>query len=305
MGQEHGEPEEELDALVTEIERDPLAGEVYLESEAEQMPGDSVGVSRADLEEALQLVNGLGEIRVKVAAGAFTVTGLLRRGVRVSALLRVLEKDRSVEPLVPESPVVAAIAERLQRKGERLPLVIGSCRSGAFRAANACWVGEGDPIPVTSLAKLKGLLDAWSGEPPSPAVWLAAEQAARRAAERRVAQMQAEARERERQGLEAQIEAARHRLLLELGRYLVCVGEGVDDLNGVLYRQLQRETTTRARLTQAYEKLGGYPDWDPDVLRDLAEFTINLSENERKARLLGKELDAALQDPRWQAAGIL
>lgn len=73
-------------------------------------------------------------------------------------------------------------------------------------------------------------------------------QAAQRQAEQFVARLEDKAPERQRQGLEAQVDAARQQLILELGRYLVCLKEGTDDLNGMLYRHLQRETATRALL---------------------------------------------------------
>lgn len=47
--------------------------------------------------------------------------------------------------------------------------------------------------------------------------------------------------------------------------------------------------------------LGGYPTWDDESVRGLGQFVGKLTENQRRARLLGKELDAALEDPRWAA----
>ena len=58
-----------------------------------------------------------------------------------------------------------------------------------------------------------------------------------------------------------------------------------------------------ARLRQCFERLGRtYPTWDPDLVDDMRSEIHGQPASRREARLLGSELDAALQDPRWQAA---
>ncbi len=51
-------------------------------------------------------------------------------------------------------------------------------------------------------------------------------------------------------------------------------------------------------------RIGGYPEWDAWRLRDLREFRATLSVNQVKARLTGRELEAALSDPRWQVLDL-
>jgi len=68
----------------------------------------------------------------------------------------------------------------------------------------------------------------------------------------------------------------------------------------VLYQQMSRDIASARRLKQCWEKLGGYPNWDQELC-ELKNFSQQLTENQRTARLLGKELDAALGDPRWEA----
>jgi superfamily II DNA or RNA helicase len=303
LGQERGVPADVLGAVAEQIRQDPLADETYLESDADATVGTVPVISRSDLVDALRSVDGVAGIRVKAKSGegCFVVTGLGKKHVRLSADVRVLESDRAVEPLTADGAAVLALAERLHRKGERLPLVIGTHRSGAFRAAVAIWIGGGGTEAIADIARLKQLFETWSGEFVDPATWLAANEAARAEAKRLVEEMEARASQTEANGLGAQVAAARSRLLKELGRYLACAGQGTDDLNGVFHRLMERETATRSRLMQAYERLGGYPTWEPDLCRELGDFASALSENQRKARLLGKELDAALQDPRWQA----
>lgn len=46
-----------------------------------------------------------------------------------------------------------------------------------------------------------------------------------------------------------------------------------------------------------------YPDWPPELAAEFEEFRNHLTENQPRARLAGKEIDAALQDPRWRVAG--
>jgi len=45
----------------------------------------------------------------------------------------------------------------------------------------------------------------------------------------------------------------------------------------------------------------GYPDWPADLRRELDSFDRGLTDNQRRARLLGGEIDAAIDDPRWMA----
>jgi hypothetical protein len=143
----------------------------------------------------------------------------------------------------------------------------------------------------------------WNGTYPDPRRRREAEEAARRTAEERVERDARQASTREEEGLKRQLDAARTRLLRELGKYLVSLGQGAGDLNSLLFRQMQREDiASRQRLLQAQEKLGiAYPDWPDHLLEELAAFDRQVTPNERRGRLIGKELDAALADPRWAA----
>lgn len=65
---------------------------------------------------------------------------------------------------------------------------------------------------------------------------------------------------------------------------------------------MQRDLkTSEQRLRRVYERLGGYPEWSPELCKELEEFASTLTENVRSARVMGSEIDAALQDPRWLA----
>lgn len=101
--------------------------------------------------------------------------------------------------------------------------------------------------------------------------------------------------------LHRQIEAARLRLIRELGRYLVCLDGNIDELNEILAKQMSRDIASARRLRKCIDLHGGYPEWSDEIKRQLKDFRNSLGEGHRDARLLGSELDAALDDPRWKA----
>ena len=80
---------------------------------------------------------------------------------------------------------------------------------------------------------------------------------------------------------------------------LICFEPDTDDLNGKLYRLASQATPTSSRLRRALEKLRNYPDWDFRHIAALRDFRNALSGAQVKARLTGRELEAALDDPRW------
>ena len=47
------------------------------------------------------------------------------------------------------------------------------------------------------------------------------------------------------------------------------------------------------------------PEWDSESLKELEEFHDRLTSGQKEARLLFNELDAALNDPRWEVGGVL
>ena len=285
------------------VRADPLAGETYLESIAAPEPDRPAGLSRADMPRLLEaLTEALGfQVKRRKNTGLYSVRGpdLPRR--TFSCVLEELERDSSVLPLSPFEPLIREAMDKLARPGERLPLVIGTCTRGAFRCSVAYWVEAGTTQTISSVGDLMKRAAGWSGRPPDASESSSAEKKAYKEAEAVVLDMEERASQRERDGLKQQLEAARLRLRRELGRYLMSVGPVAPDLNGAFHHQMTRDIISAQRLKQCYDKLGGYPEWPPDLREELEAFAAGLSENQRKARLLGTELDAALQDPRWQA----
>jgi hypothetical protein len=293
-----------LESAAEEVERDPLAGETYLESEAEGGTAPAPAVERTDMETALKLLSAEFGVQVKPhrEAGRHEIKAADFPRTIFASKTVALEHDRALVPLSPLEPRLRQLAEMLSRPGERLPLVIGTYQKDGFRVAVPYWVGGGEATRVSSLPELREKVDAWDGRYPEPGGWVRAESVAQREAQRRVRLLEQRAEQREREGLRRQLSAARLRLLRELGRYLACLDATSGDFNALLHQQMTRDIASAQRLKQALEKLGGYPDWPAEIRQDLVEFTALLTENQRRARLLGKELDAALEDPRWRAA---
>ena len=159
----------------------------------------------------------------------------------------------------------------------------------------------------TSLASLRAHLDAWDGHvPAAPAHAVAAAQARGRA-HRRVEAMREVAEQRVEQGLQAQVDAARHRLQVEVGKVLAWMGAPLTPggLNRALYAGTSGAHASAALLKEAYKRFGGYPTWTPELVDRLRAFEESLTANQRRAMQTLSELHAALQDPRWVAMKTL
>jgi superfamily II DNA or RNA helicase len=283
------DPPTDLLITIAEIESEPLASETYVESEVEVAGPVELPLRRDDLVRALQFFDGSFGIKAReVGDGIYQVSGVAARFATRNEALE--HKD------------VRELAQACQRPGEHLPLVVGAAQRGAFRRAVIRWLGSAESIEVNGFNQLKALVDGWDGTYPDAGKFVAADADARAQAQRDVDTMSADAERRESAALSRQTGAARLRLLRELGRYLVCFEEGAADLNGILYREMGRDTSTAGRLAQVFARLGSdYPDWPQWLLRELDAFHTNLAPNQRQGRLIGKELDAALNDPRWAA----
>ena len=204
-------------------------------------------------------------------------------------------------PLSPFEPRLVELARSLVRPGERLPLVIGTAQHGPFRRSVAVWVGTGQPMHLQTFTELETHLRSWDGTYPNADQWLRAEQAAKDKAAQMIEQLERQASHRQREALSRQIAAARLRLLRELGRFLAALDAGMGDPNALLHQQMRRDVATAQRLRRCLDRLEGHPEWPTDLCRELESFAKQLTDNQRKARLIGKELDAALDDPRWLA----
>jgi len=300
---------EALHQTADAVEADESVANTFIESEVEAMPAPVPPVTRQDIETALVWLAKSGEnVKAKRMKGhkRWRLNGLGRskilgteRAIEVTTDRETLERERNVIPLTVGTEVMQQLVERL-----RLPslvlLVLAESTSGAYRCVEARWVGPDHITVVQSAKQLSALIDSWDGGSPSPALLVKTQQEARDAARRRVEQMVKTSHAKEEANLRCQVEAARYRLKRELGRTLRCLGTG--DLNALFRRQVQRESASDGRYHQALRQLDGYPVWTDTEVEAIGQFVNALKNSQRTARLLGSEVDAALDDPRWQAS---
>jgi hypothetical protein len=197
------------------------------------------------------------------------------------------------------NPALRRFAHQLWRAGERLPLVLGTAEIGAFRSVHAAWVGSDSVRHICNFAELLKLVTAWNGTSPALDDWLSAQRSVRAQARQQVEAMMKLAASRVATIRAQQIAAAKFRLQDELGRFLICVQPDTDDLNGKLHRMTQDRTATADRLRRVFQRLGEYPDWTVAKLQALRSLRDDMTANQIKTRLTGRELDAAMDDPRW------
>jgi hypothetical protein len=152
---------------------------------------------------------------------------------------------------------------------------------------------------LRNFTELRQLVSAWDGASPAVDVWLSAEQSARAEARRQLESMVELMRSRVSNIRTQQISAVKLRLQEELGRFLVCAEPDTDDLNGKLHRMTEDRNATADRLRRVFHRLGEYPDWPSAKLQALRSLRNEMSVNQIKTRLTGRELDAAMDDPRW------
>lgn len=295
----------QLEQEATSLESDALASETYMSSKASiEEPDFEPALRKDQIRAALDYLSQ----EIGVAASIDKSGKVIKiRGNNMPALkctldIQSLEADNSLLPLTPLGTIPRSILERVSRPGENLPLVVGSYQERSFRASTVYWIGNGSLENIRNFDQIENKLNAWRGDLPDSGLWITALEKAKEKARKLVKQMARRADEIEKEGKRLQAEAARLRLLKELGRYIVCITEEVGDLNNILYKQMNRDIASKQRLARCLEKLGGYPEWSESLKDELKCFLEELKSNDRNARLLGSQLDAALEDPRWEAA---
>ena len=289
--------EKALADLAREIEADPTITEAFPDDDPAEPPPEVPLVGPQDTEALLAALDGSG---IEVRAESNT------RHIIDDGLLRIVT-DASAVPLHQEAACVDgldarqwALLRQLQRPGERLPLLLVTVEAGAFKAIVGGWVGPVDMDEVDSFAELKRLVAAWDGMEPPVEIWNAARIALEDRARAAVNLSMIRAEEVNTGERGQQREAARLRVTEELGRLLVCSPPDIDDINEKFHRLASEATPTAERLKIVFYRLGAYPDWDTEHLADLRGFRDTLTPAQIKTRLTGREIDAALADPRWE-----
>ena len=288
--------EEALARAADEIRTNPTLMQAFPEDEPVPMLAETGLVSVSDTEALLAALHGTG-VRVTAESNALHRIG--------DGPLRLVTHPSAITAS-PEAACVDGLDQRqhalcrqLQQPGERLPLLLVSAEAGAFRVTLCAWLGGEGMREVRSFADLKAFVASWDGKEAPTGAWQAARTELRLAAQSKVADMANRSATAAASKAAAQNEAARLRLVDELGRLLICFEPDIDDLNGKFHRLATDQTPTAHRLQNVFGRLGGYPDWEGRHIADLREFRANLGPSQVKTRLTGRELDAALADPRW------
>jgi hypothetical protein len=164
------------------------------------------------------------------------------------------------------------------------------------------WVSAEGVREVRSFLDLQVLLGGWDGRETPNGAWRTARMQLTDAARQTVLERAKRCAIVVETSKAAQLEAARLRLVEELGRTLVCFEPYTDDLNGKFHRLAAERTATAERLLGVFHRLCRYPEWNEFQIADLREFRAALNASQVKTRLTGRELDAALSDPRWAMA---
>jgi len=191
------------------------------------------------------------------------------------------------------------ILRELRQPGERLPLSLVPSEQASFRVVACGWVSAHGLQEVRSFSDLLALLFDWDGKEVPIGAWQAARLQLASQAHEYVKKLTGRQSTVETLSRASQVEAARLRLVEELGRTLICFEPDTDDLNGKFHRLASERTATAERLQKVFARLGAYPDWGEFQIADLRGYRATLTASQKKTRLTGRELDAALADPRW------
>jgi len=296
-----------IEMSAEEIEQDSISEETYFESLDVFKSESKSPLNRAEISNILENMGDVGKVRFKKGKRKNVIEVVPRGGRKqiLSTDLKTIESDVKVRSISPFEPTLKSARDFLKRPGERLPLVIGSNNTDSFRCCKALWVEEGKTREVNSIKQLIKLTSSWDGEYPKPSNWVKAREKANTETSKLVIKMAKSSDDIQGNNLEQQIRAAHLRLKKELGKYLLCLPKGGDDLNQILHQQISRDIASAKWLKRALNLLGGYPDWSLETQNELEQFVRSLSENQRSARLLGREVQAAIDDPRWIAKNIL
>lgn len=295
---------DDLERLATEVERNFLNAETYIDSGAVETASPMPAVTRADVAAALEMLRPELGIQIKgdPQKGTVIVKGVTTRTMRLALTDSALVADVVARPLTVLSPEVGQIADRLTRPGETVPLVVGSARAGVFRRSCAFWVTHDALEPVHDLISLRTRVEQWEGRLLAPEKITAAAQHAQKEAERQVRVLDINALRIERINLAAQGAAAAIRLHREVGRLLRCLDPAAADLAQLAEVQAARTGPLAGRIRQASEWLGGNFQWTDQLRWEIEQFIRTLTPNDQRSRLSGSSIDAAFADYRWNAA---
>jgi superfamily II DNA or RNA helicase len=291
---------QELEAIAAEAENNTISAEAYLDSEAVPEPAQAAPVSKNDIIEALTLLKDESVVNVTRTGNIFTVQGLGPKPIKLTMDREVLDAAPDLAPLTILDDTVRKIAGRLETQGECTPLVISSSSDGAFRCSYAVWIGPDSLEPLCALDDLRIRLAEWDGRFADAARYASAVGVAKRNAEIEVRRMKENVEKAERASMSAQLLSARIRLARELGRLLISLDMRIADLKSALASYALQGGPLALKLSEASARLGSGYTWDAYLQWEIRQFVAGLSDTERRSRLMGSSLDAALDDYRWR-----
>lgn len=295
MGRDHFD-EDALTRVAADIEGDPTVMQAFPDDDAAAIQPSRPLVRPEDTEVLLAALDGTGiTVRAETNSRHVIGDGPLHIVTDPGAVAEHMDAA-CVDGLDPRQ---WKLLRQLQRPGERLPLVVAGVEEGGFHVLLCAWIGADGVTEVQSLDQVKALVAAWDGSDPPADAWTAAQRALEAQAREIVQERATRATAAVAQARQAQLAAARFRLVEELGRTLVCFDPETDDLNGKLYRLASDTSPTAHRLRRVLHRLGDYPEWAERHLADLRAYRDNVGAAQLAARRTGRELDAALDDPRW------
>ncbi len=289
----------ELEEEVKKVEKDAILAETYLDSEAVPLDLPTAPVSRHDVRAALSSLKEEFGLKVKMG-DVVEIKGLQSKVVRLALDSESLDSEPRAVPLTALNGEVAEIASRLTRPGELLPLVVGTYRSGAFRSACVMWVNEGGTGNIKTIADLKSRLETWNGDTPSAERLNEAEQVARGVAGKHVKTLIARAEAASDRMRDRQQAAARVRTARELGRLLKCLDPQGASMSAMAKTQASLAGALSPRVSSALDLLGNGFKWTDYLNWEIEEYFSHMSATDKKSRLSGSSLDAALSDYRWR-----
>ena len=289
--------EEALARAADEIKANPTLMQTFPDDEPVPINAETGLISQEDTEALLAALDGTG---VHVAAEGNLLHRIGEGPLRLVTHPSAVTANPDAACIDSLDRRQHAIPRQLQQPGERLPLLLISAAKDAFRVTQCAWLGSGGLQEIKSFADLKSLVLSWNGLEVPTQAWRNAQAQLRIAAQAKVAGMRERFETHATTMVAAQHDAARLRLIDELGRLLICFEPDTDDLNGKFHRLASEQTPTAHRLQNVFGRLGTYPDWEAYQIADLREFRSRLGPSQIKTRLTGREVDAALADPRWE-----
>ena len=252
LGREHFD-DTELEKLAAQIKSDPTLMEPFADDEDIDTDVDTPLVRKSDLSLLIDALDGSG---LQTKAASSTVVELIEPRLRIALQPSGLTDDTAATYLDGLNPALRRLAHELWRPGERMPLVLGTAESGAFRVVKAVWVKSDGVRYLRNFTDLHELAMAWDGVSPPLDVWLSAERTVRAEARRKLEDIANLADTCVVTIRSEQIAAAKFRLQEELGRFLVCAAPDTDDLNGKFHRMTRDRNATAERLQRVFHRLG-------------------------------------------------